>query len=133
MRTATCCGTMKRPRCGVWRDSGQAVDRTEERRPGGGSLSMKAQKLITRSFFGAFFWAALPATAQVSPELLQHWNYDQNLPLDVRQLGVQERNGMKLVDLTYASPVGDRVKAVDPNGGKVSAYLVLPPGKGPFP
>jgi len=91
------------------------------------------RKRLTRGFFGVFLSATLPAAAQVGPELLRHWNYEQDLPLDVRQLGVQERHGAKLVDLTYTSPVGDRGKAVGPNGGKVAAYLVLPPGKGPFP
>src|SRR5215468_4021771 len=133
MRTATCCGTMKRPMRGVWRDSGQAVERTEGRRQVGRSASMKARKLATRGYLWAILSATLPAAAQVGPELLQHWNYDPNQPLEVRQLGVQERHGVKLVELTYTSPVDDRGKAVGPNGGKVAAYLVLPPGKGPFP
>jgi len=94
---------------------------------------MKARKQVSRGFFGVLLSATLPAAAQVGPELSQHWNYDQNLQLDVRQLGVQERHQVKLVDLTYTSPVGDREKAVGPNGGKIAAYLVLPPGKGPFP
>jgi len=80
-----------------------------------------------------FFPAAWPAAAQVNAQLLQHWSYDRNLPLDVRPLGADERNGAKVVDLEYASPRADRAKAVGPNGGKVAAYLVLPKGKGPFP
>lgn len=40
---------------------------------------------------------------------------------------------MKIHDISYSGPVGDRGAAVGPNGGTVTAYLVVPPGKGPFP
>jgi dienelactone hydrolase len=93
---------------------------------------MKARRILT-GISAVWLTAAWPAAAQVEPDLLQHWSYDQKQPLDVQQLQVRERNGAKLVDLTYAAPVGDRGRAVGPNGGKVAAYLVLPPGKGPFP
>jgi dienelactone hydrolase len=44
-------------------------------------------------------------------------------PLDVRENGVQRFDGYAVHDLSYASPVR----------GRVTAYLVLPAGPGPFP
>ena len=94
---------------------------------------MKTGKLVTAFLVGAVLLVMWPARAQVDPGLLQYWTHDQNLPLHARQVAMQERNGMKIEDVLYASPVGDRGKAVGPNGGKVTAYLVLPAGNGPFP
>jgi dienelactone hydrolase len=76
----------------------------------------------------------LPAVGQgVSDEFLQHWNYDKSAPLNIKQTGVEDHKGIKVYDITYFSPVGDRAPVVGPNGGIVAAYLVVPPGKGPFP
>jgi dienelactone hydrolase len=76
----------------------------------------------------------LPALGQgASPELLEHWKYDKSAPLNVKQAGVQERQGIKIYDITYSAPVGDRGAVIGPNGGIVSAYLVVPSGKGPHP
>lgn len=65
--------------------------------------------------------------------LLHHWDYDRHAPLDIRQAGVQDRDGVKIYDLSYATPLGDRAASVGPNAGRVPAYLVVPRGKGPFP
>ena len=48
-------------------------------------------------------------------------------------VGVEDHGGTKAYDITYASPVGDRGSMIGPNGGLVSAYLIVPAGKGPFP
>ncbi len=75
-----------------------------------------------------------PGFAQETHEqLLHHWDYDKNAPLNVKQVGVQERNGAKVYDISYSAPVGDRASFVGPNGGLVTASLVVPPGKAPFP
>lgn len=74
-----------------------------------------------------------PVFAQEPDQLLSHWTYDKNAPLNMRQNGVQDRNGARIQDITYSAPVADRSAAVGPNGGVVTAYLVVPPGKGPFP
>jgi dienelactone hydrolase len=66
-------------------------------------------------------------------ELARHWTYDKNQPLEMSQAGVQERDGIKIYDISYKAPVGDRASLVGPNGGNVTAYLVVPSGKGPFP
>jgi dienelactone hydrolase len=73
------------------------------------------------------------AWAQPTQDLLHHWDYDTRAPLNLKQAGVQNRDGVKIYDISYSSPVGDRGAAVGPNGGTVTAYLVVPPGKGPFP
>jgi dienelactone hydrolase len=72
-------------------------------------------------------------SAYADDDLLRHWTYDKNQPLETSQVGVQEREGIKIYDITYRSPVADRGPAVGPNGGIVTAYLVVPQGKGPFP
>lgn len=73
-----------------------------------------------------------PALAQeVTPEappsiaeLSAMFDYDQTSPLDVQEVGVKDQDGIAVHDITFASPVAD----TDP----VSAYLVVPPGDGPF-
>jgi cephalosporin-C deacetylase-like acetyl esterase len=55
-------------------------------------------------------------------ELLHHFDYDQDAPLDIQESGVQHRGSVTIRDLSYASP----------KGGRVPAYLVVPSGKGPF-
>src|SRR5215813_2904148 len=75
-----------------------------------------------------------PAFAQESQDqLLRHWDYDKSAPLNLKQIGVTDKESAKVYDITYSSPVGDRGAAAGPNGGLVTAYLVVPSGKGPFP
>ena len=66
-------------------------------------------------------------------QLRHHWDYDENAPLSIKQEGLQVRNGVRVFDISYASPVGDRGASVGPNGGVVPAYLIVPSGPGPFP
>jgi len=66
-------------------------------------------------------------------QLLGHWSYDKDTPLDLKQTKIMDRDGITIHDITYSSPLGDRGAAVGPNGGVVTAYLIVPPGKGPFP
>lgn len=72
------------------------------------------------------------AQSESYDQLLKHWNYDRSAPLNVKEAGVEERGGIKIHDISYSSPTGDRTSA-GPNAGNVTAYLVVPPGKGPFP
>jgi dienelactone hydrolase len=64
------------------------------------------------------------AFAQVKPfpELVRMFDYDRQAPLDLKENSVDDRGGVKVHDITYASP----------KGGQVSAYLVVPSGRGPF-
>jgi len=54
-------------------------------------------------------------------DLLRHFDYDQKAPLDVQEVGVEHRGDVAIHDISYASP----------KGGRVTAYLVVPAGKGP--
>jgi dienelactone hydrolase len=65
----------------------------------------------------ALLLAATPALSGAG-----HFSYDPKAPLDIAAAGVEERGGVAIHDLSYASP----------KGGRVPAYLVVPPGKGPF-
>ena len=73
------------------------------------------------------------AQQQSYEQLLKHWDYDRNIPLNVKDAGAKDHEGIEVHDISYASPVGDRGASVGPNAGTVTAYLVVPPGKGPFP
>ncbi len=66
-------------------------------------------------------------------QLLRHWDYDRSQPLDIQQAGLQDRDGVKVYDLSYATPTDARTASIGPNGERVTAYLVVPSGKGPFP
>ena len=92
-----------------------------------------------KSFAWVLFlvWSRLlPSVAlpQESIDQLRHyWDYDEHAPLDIKQKGLEVSDGIKIVDISYAGPVGNRASLVGPNGGGVTAYLILPPGPGPFP
>ena len=51
------------------------------------------------------------------------FDYDASAPLDVKEAGTEKRGDVRVVDLSYASPMG----------GTVPAYLILPPGEGKHP
>src|SRR2546422_4823218 len=55
-------------------------------------------------------------------KLRRMFDYDRYLPLDVREVGIETRDGVQVHDISYASP----------KGGRVTAYLVVPSGKGKF-
>ncbi|HZS07184.1 MAG TPA: acetylxylan esterase [Blastocatellia bacterium] len=74
-------------------------------------------------FLTVCFVLCQSAIAQGSiPDSVRHlFDYDQKAPLDIKETGTLDRNGVKVIDLTFASP----------KGGRVPAYLIVPPGKGP--
>ncbi|QSQ18712.1 dienelactone hydrolase family protein [Pyxidicoccus parkwayensis] len=63
-----------------------------------------------------------PVDAKLT-ELRKVTSYDAKAPLDLKTVRMQQRGDITVTELTYASP----------KGGPVPAYLVTPPGKGPFP
>ena len=63
-----------------------------------------------------------PAQTQSIAELRRLFDYDQKTPLDIKEVGVINRNGVRVYDITYASP----------KSGRVTAYLVVPAGRGRF-
>src|SRR6266850_6647130 len=77
---------------------------------------------------------ACPALAQENyRQLLRHWDYDKSALLNAKEVGIRKRDGVTVYDISFAAPVGDRSAAIGPNGGVVTAYLVVPSGTGPFP
>jgi dienelactone hydrolase len=65
--------------------------------------------------------AAFSQTPSVN-ELRHMFDYDQQAALDVREVSVINRNGVRIHDITYASP----------KNGRVTAYLVVPAARGRF-
>ncbi len=59
------------------------------------------------------------AQAKSIGELRQMFDYDRSLPLDVKEIGVEDRDGVRIHDISYQSP----------KGGRVTAYLVVPSDK----
>jgi len=76
------------------------------------------------SFLLAVVVLATPGQAQVPQfeDLTRQFDYDAKVPLEVQQVGQERRGAVTVIDLTYTSP----------RGGRVPAYLVVPPGRGPF-
>jgi hypothetical protein len=64
--------------------------------------------------------SAPPST--VPPELLQQFDYDASVPLDVQEVKSEARDGATVHDITYAGP-----------SGRIDAFLIVPDGDGPFP
>lgn len=60
--------------------------------------------------------------AQAGAPAADPFAYDARLPLDFREAGVETLDGASVRDVSYASP----------KGGRVTAYLVVPAGRGPF-
>jgi hypothetical protein len=81
----------------------------------------------------AFLWMCPSLAQEDYSRLLRYWDYDKSAPLNIKQSGIEQRDGITIYEISYSSPVGDRSAAVGPNGGIVTAYLVVPSGKGPFP
>jgi dienelactone hydrolase len=74
-----------------------------------------------RRLVAALFILSFAAPAQRSDNS-DAFDYDAKLPLDSQDSGVDFRGPVGVYDFSYASP----------KGGRVPAYLVVPPGKGPF-
>ncbi len=58
------------------------------------------------------------ARAKSIGELRRMFDYGRSLPLDVKESGVEDRDGTRIHDVSYRSP----------GGGRVTAYLVVPTG-----
>jgi len=75
-----------------------------------------------RLVLSIFLLAAVLPLFGEDTDVLRRFDYDHTAPLDVREGGVEQRGGVAIHDISYASP----------KGGRVPAYLVVPGGKGPF-
>jgi dipeptidyl aminopeptidase/acylaminoacyl peptidase len=69
-----------------------------------------------------FCLLAATSPGQSQPDI-HLFDYDSKAPLYYRENDVQDINGIKVRDISYASP----------KGGSVPADLIVPPGEGPFP
>lgn len=63
------------------------------------------------------------AAEEVTDTTLSLFQYDASQPLDIRESRTETQGNVTIHDITYASP----------KGGRVTAYLITPAGKGPFP
>ena len=86
------------------------------------------QLMIRALGFLTLFFAATPtllAYAQTKPveDRASLFSYDPKAPLDIQESAVENRGAVKLHSISYASP----------KAGRVTAYLVVPVAKGPFP
>ena len=81
---------------------------------------------MNKLFLTLFLMVASCSTlfAQVKPiaELRRMFDYDRTAPLDLQEVKVENRDGVRVHDISYLSP----------RGGRVTAYLVVPSGKGRF-
>jgi hypothetical protein len=57
------------------------------------------------------------------PDLLPRFDYDSRAGLEMRETDVQKRGNIRLIELNYSGGGGERVPA----------YLLIPPGSGPYP
>jgi dienelactone hydrolase len=87
------------------------------------SRAVKSIWLLTLLLTASVITASGQAQRPRIEDLARQFDYDSKLPLDVREVGRERRDGVTIIDITYASPLG----------GRVPAYLVLPKGRGPFP
>jgi poly(3-hydroxybutyrate) depolymerase len=71
-------------------------------------------------------WSPPPEAEGITPlscnEIGAVFTYDPQAPLDVQEVSRHQEEGVTVIDLTYASPMG----------GQVPATLVVPDGAGPF-
>jgi dienelactone hydrolase len=71
---------------------------------------------------GAARGTAKTPPATLPAELLRLYDYDASAPLDVKEVKAEDKDGATVRDITYAGPKG-----------RITAFLVLPNGDGPFP
>lgn len=67
-------------------------------------------------------FVTVPAQVKSIEEMRRVFDYDRNQPIDVKEVKVINRSGVRIHDITYASP----------KFGRVTAYLVEPAAKGRF-
>ncbi|MCK8503357.1 prolyl oligopeptidase family serine peptidase [Myxococcus fulvus] len=90
----------------------------------GSRPSSWCQRVLLLALFITLPVAAAPAPepATLLAELREVTKHDATAPLDVKKVREQKRGDVTVTELTYASP----------KGGRVPAFLVTPPGPGPF-
>jgi dienelactone hydrolase len=85
------------------------------------SIRQSSKELMRACTSLAFLLLAGSLSAQqIEPS--RAFDYNQDAPLDIQEASVEHRGDVYIHDISYASP----------KGGRVPAYLVVPPGKAPF-
>lgn len=85
-------------------------------------MGMPMKRIIYASLLIALLAGTVAAQSADFSKLRRMFDYDRKMALDVREVGVEIKDGIQVHDISYASP----------KGGRVTAYLVVPPGKGKF-
>jgi hypothetical protein len=92
----------------------------------GSLISATIEGNINKLLSTSVIWLAVVIAAQAQlgdiQSLKRLYNYDPKQPLDYKETLLYEREGITLYYISYASP----------RGGRVTAYLVMPVGEGPF-
>lgn len=70
----------------------------------------------------SLFCLTLAFLTPVQSDTASVFKYDPHAPLQIQEHTIDAVGDIRVTDLSYASP----------KGGRVPAYLVVPPGKGPF-
>lgn len=83
------------------------------------AVALAAACVATASVAASACGAAGPRYAR----LVHLYDYDRNVPLDAREASSSTQDGIRTLDISYRSPLL----------GRVTGYLVLPAGRGPFP
>jgi dienelactone hydrolase len=87
------------------------------------ATTVAAQPTVTASPAASSTPSAVPtADTWRYEETLKLFDYDQGAPLDLQEVGKEEKQDITIHDISYASP----------KGGRVTGYLIVPQGPGPF-
>src|SRR5688500_20089821 len=108
LATASCCSNIFRSRTRVAALSDvfgfQCIERIENKMNKFGNLLCVLILVCTSCGMAA-------AQAKPIGELRRMFDYDRRLPLDVKEIGVEARDGASVHDISYQSPKGGRVTA----------------------
>ena len=80
------------------------------------------KKIIHLLLLIALLGGTVAAQSLDFSKLRRMFDYDRHMPLEMREVGIENRDGIQVHDISYASP----------KGGRITGYLVVPPGKGKF-
>jgi hypothetical protein len=61
---------------------------------------------MSRVVVALFLFASTLFAQNVDAALLHHFDYDQKAPIDVQEVGVEQRGDVTIYDISYASPKG---------------------------